>query len=462
MIFIVVLERLNKKKMKKIITKIILFVFLFYPKIVLGALENIYPPIPISFNKTIAITASSTATEYFLYLFAFLSGLATVIALGAIVWAGVEMILSHGVPQKFFEAKTKAQNALIGLLILFGAYLILNVVNTEIKNVKIEQIDCNQSDICIARYFSGSENQKITYSSSLPDSPNLNLASNEVIVIKRFKGLKEIWGFSEPDFQGTPILVQGYRNDDESNLSNDLPGEITIDSSIKSIRAYVKQPGIYLYDAPNYQASKNPPLFLRTSAVSLEGFKDKTKSIQIFNENNFKYYAIVFALEKYNNSYDYNFYPQLPSPDCSDVIEEDDPSFSGESGSILIFKSSDSFLAQNHNPGITFYNTLNCYIPLGSTSSQLSECSAPFEGLFKLQKIPISACSGISAGDVLSVKISEESGVLMIAESSNKRYCNFFDIDSPNLISGNCVSDNIFFRKAEINNFIIIPYEKKL
>ncbi|MFA5009304.1 MAG: pilin [Candidatus Paceibacterota bacterium] len=448
--------------MKKTIIKTILLVCLFWPKSVLGALENIYPPIPISLNKTLTITASSNATEYLLYLFAFFSGLGTIIALGAMIWAGVEMILSHGNPQKFSEAKSKAQNALIGLLILFGAYLILNVVNSEIKNVKVEQIDCNQEDICVARYFLGSENQKISYSSSLPDSPNLDLKSNEVMVIKRFKGLKEIWGFPELDFQGTPFLIQGYRNDDESDLNNDLPAEITIDSSVKSVRAYIKQPGIYLYDGLNYQASKIPPLFLRNSTVDLGEFKNKIKSIQIFNEPNFKYYAVVFAIEKYNDSYDYNFYPQSPSSDCSDVIEESDSSFSGPSGSILIFKSSDSFLAKNHNPGITFYNTLNCYIPLGSVSGQLSECSAPFQGLFKLQTIPISNCSGISAGDVLSVRLSEESGVLMIAESSGKRYCNFFDIDSVNIVSGNCISDNIFFRKAEINNFIIIPYEKKL
>ncbi len=263
--------------MKKTIIKTILLVCLFWPKSVLGALENIYPPIPISLNKTLTITASSNATEYLLYLFAFFSGLGTIIALGAMIWAGVEMILSHGNPQKFSEAKSKAQNALIGLLILFGAYLILNVVNSEIKNVKVEQIDCNQEDICVARYFLGSENQKISYSSSLPDSPNLDLKSNEVMVIKRFKGLKEIWGFPELDFQGTPFLIQGYRNDDESDLNNDLPAEITIDSSVKSVRAYIKQPGIYLYDGLNYQASKIPPLFLRNSTVDLGEFKNKIK-----------------------------------------------------------------------------------------------------------------------------------------------------------------------------------------
>ena len=57
-----------------------------------------------------------------------LLGLSGIVALTMIVRGGVQMLLSAGKPDKVAQGKSTITNALLGLTIALGAYLIINTV----------------------------------------------------------------------------------------------------------------------------------------------------------------------------------------------------------------------------------------------------------------------------------------------------------------------------------------------
>jgi len=461
---------------KKIFKKLFILGLVLIPGLAFAALENIYPPITIFPGITFTIDANSSTSDYVLYFYTLLVGLGVVVTAITIIMAGVKLIMSEGSPGKFSEAKKQTRGAIIGLAILLASYLILNAITKDSTKINLNALKCDESEVCVETWKKDPDgNIQIKYSGSLFDSDNLMLEDGEKIIIKKYKGLKEIWGFSDVNYEGTPELIQMYRDDDMSNLNNDLLSEITINDNIKSIKIYNKQYGLYLYDNVNFTISELPPLFINRSIANLGEYKDKIKSVKIFNQNDNSYYAIIFAFNDYNNGYDYNFYPRLPSSACSDVIIEDEDSFTGTANSILLFKSSEDFLSKATNPGITFYNTLNCYIKEGSDPLHIDKCllpeTLPLSSPFAVKNIS-SACS-IWFGNVLSIQLAKQYGVLVIADKagSGYDYCKFFDISDPNKTSGDCVSDDIFFKKIDTNNpynggntnkYIVVPYETKL
>ncbi len=70
-----------------------------------------------------------------IYLFAL--GAAGFIAFGAITYAGIKWMLSKGNPSEISDAKDQITQALLGLVLLFGAYIILNTINPELTVLQI-------------------------------------------------------------------------------------------------------------------------------------------------------------------------------------------------------------------------------------------------------------------------------------------------------------------------------------
>lgn len=70
-----------------------------------------------------------------IYNFAFL--IAGVLALGAIVYGGVKYMTSAGNPSGQSEGREWIKGAIFGLLLLFGAYFILNIINPDITKLSL-------------------------------------------------------------------------------------------------------------------------------------------------------------------------------------------------------------------------------------------------------------------------------------------------------------------------------------
>ena len=88
-----------------------------------------YPDIPGAIEPE---TIESPVTRYAQYVFNFAIFSAALIALLVLIYAGFQYFISAGNPEKLKEAKDRILAALIGLLILFGSYLILWTINPNL------------------------------------------------------------------------------------------------------------------------------------------------------------------------------------------------------------------------------------------------------------------------------------------------------------------------------------------
>lgn len=69
------------------------------------------------------------------YQFALMVG--GILAFGAIVYGGVKYTFARGDPPGMSEGKEWVKGALLGLLLLVGAYIILNTINPDIVSLKL-------------------------------------------------------------------------------------------------------------------------------------------------------------------------------------------------------------------------------------------------------------------------------------------------------------------------------------
>ncbi|MEK7546942.1 MAG: hypothetical protein AAB536_02070, partial [Patescibacteria group bacterium] len=72
------------------------------------------------------------------YQFSLLAGV--FLAVGMITWAGLRYTLAAGNPSTQSDARDQILQALLGLLLLFGAYLILYIINPGLVNLRTEEL----------------------------------------------------------------------------------------------------------------------------------------------------------------------------------------------------------------------------------------------------------------------------------------------------------------------------------
>ncbi len=73
------------------------------------------------------------------YKFSLIAGV--FLAVGVIVWAGLRYTLAAGNPSTQSDAKDQILQALLGLILLFGAYLILYTINPNLVNLRLETLN---------------------------------------------------------------------------------------------------------------------------------------------------------------------------------------------------------------------------------------------------------------------------------------------------------------------------------
>ena len=222
-----------------------LFCFTHYS----NAMEITYPEIKTITGETIQITDETTPTGVLVYLFYILVSLGAVVALVVLVLAGLNLVMAGGEISKVSGAKKQIMGAAIGLVVLFSSYLILSIINPELLKIKANPIDCDKVPICIefTRVFikinpDGTEDKKFKTATemSIPSAnTNLVLQEGESIFIKKYTGLKEIWGFPEADFKGTPIKIYQSANSDLNEVVTDKELSPFSGSQIKSYKIVI-------------------------------------------------------------------------------------------------------------------------------------------------------------------------------------------------------------------------------
>ncbi len=98
-----------------------------------AATININSGIPGTYSNSTGTSPGAFVANF--YQFALLIG--GILAFGAIVYGGVLHAVSAGNPSKQSEGKSWIWSALLGLLLLAGAYIILNTINPNLLNLNL-------------------------------------------------------------------------------------------------------------------------------------------------------------------------------------------------------------------------------------------------------------------------------------------------------------------------------------
>ncbi len=79
--------------------------------------------------------------QFVKYIFLFALGIAGVVGLIAIIMAAFGYVTSAGNPQKAADSKDKIISALLGLLLLLGSVVVLNIINPDLLKLKAEPVE---------------------------------------------------------------------------------------------------------------------------------------------------------------------------------------------------------------------------------------------------------------------------------------------------------------------------------
>ncbi len=121
--------------MKKYIFIIILLFaisYTLYPALAQYQLDTGLPNAP----SGTTLPAGSELPSYIRYLFIFGLGSIGILALGVMMFGGIQYILAAGNAAKTEEAKAWIQQALLGLGLLLVSYLLLRTINPDLVNLQ--------------------------------------------------------------------------------------------------------------------------------------------------------------------------------------------------------------------------------------------------------------------------------------------------------------------------------------
>jgi hypothetical protein len=117
------------------------------------ALDAKYVPlasIPLP-NASGNVGASGNLGSYFSEMYQLGVGIATALAVLMVIWGGVEYVTTDAIGGKE-EGRQKVQNAILGLLLALGSYLILKTINPALLNTNLD-IKSNNPQDSVGNYF---------------------------------------------------------------------------------------------------------------------------------------------------------------------------------------------------------------------------------------------------------------------------------------------------------------------
>ena len=83
----------------------------------------------------------ANVAEYVGVAYQYLTGVAGIIAIAMIMYAGMKWIFAAGDASKISRAKETIVNAVVGLVLALGAYIILNTINPALVKLQVPEID---------------------------------------------------------------------------------------------------------------------------------------------------------------------------------------------------------------------------------------------------------------------------------------------------------------------------------
>lgn len=86
-------------------------------------------------------------SEYIKRLYIYLVSIAGIVAGIMIVWAGVKWLTSAGIPDRITDSKKKIANAIVGLILVFGSYVIMQTINPSLVSFRVPPIKVPRQEL---------------------------------------------------------------------------------------------------------------------------------------------------------------------------------------------------------------------------------------------------------------------------------------------------------------------------
>jgi hypothetical protein len=415
-----------------------------------AALEVTYPPI-----GSYKLTATSTLVQFVEYFFALALLLGGSIAVVMVIYAGVGLLMSQGEPGKVNESKSRMKNALIGLVVLFGTYLIINTLNSGIFSIKNIETECLSGiDITV----SGGANSVTARHYCIQDSVSS-------IDLTNITGTT--WKF---DATAYPLAYAYDQEKYQGNISEVKNGG-SFPSSTKSIYLMSGQEGVYLYDSTGYKPKdRSYPLVTTSSISDLTSKSDAAgrnynyiiKSVKIVEPSSGRdfYDVILFSKPAFAGtcSYTLRSVTDLGSAG-SDIYSNNPPFGQNNASSVVVFKAS----SINASKGtVVFYNAIAC--PDSSSDPEVKRCTISIPNQATIANIS-DACPDFK-GYVQSMSINGPGGVVLKTGTTSNAtpICELWTQPSNTNCVGTIIDSDVYKGNSNTSSsrpgsFIIFPIQ---
>jgi len=246
---------MNPKKITLLFFIIIPLLFLSFGSVF--ALEVNWPTI-----GGISIKSGSGIGEVARYFFALATATGSIVMFGMIIKGGFDFMNAGGNMGKISKAKTQMIGSAIGMIILLGAFIILNNINPALISPKDVETDCPlgiRRKVTIKYKDDKKKDQeKIAYLCYNTDQANLmeDITGDDVSyedLGSTFPHcfIREIITFPEKNYEGERKVI--YKDEEPTNvIKESCPDASNIKlGDAKSVKIILKKDGAYLYGRNN-------------------------------------------------------------------------------------------------------------------------------------------------------------------------------------------------------------------
>lgn len=129
-----------KKNLKYNLFFLVVLFFLFSNINYVFALDINYPRLPGTIppqDFVGNVPSEEVLSHYINYIFNFIIWISGILAFGALVFAGIQYLISTGKPEKIISAKERMSAAFLGILLLFASFLILKTISPQFVILEI-------------------------------------------------------------------------------------------------------------------------------------------------------------------------------------------------------------------------------------------------------------------------------------------------------------------------------------
>lgn len=407
---------MKTKNFKKsiIIFSVILLAVLLFANFTFAQrqLEVQYPRIE---GVEIPMTVKTSLPAYILYIFYFSLAISGFIAFAVFVYGGFSYLTSAGAPGVMSDARGRMLSSILGMVILFSAFLILNTLNPQLITLNAPGIRANYGVYLID---SNRTQKMVTQNLADIEAEFPDFIPSSISFFGAIPGQLEAIVYSGINYQG---------NQQTLSAEGVLPF-----SPIRSIELNYKMPGVYLCEQPLKPANDGrwvcdgKSVVYQSTSDSLGDFNDKARAVFFYNPQGGAPYGAVLH-EHAGRQGECSVFDQ-------DTVDLGGSVINSRASSITVFRVEQ----QPSGRGVTLYEKRDF----------TGKPSGPYNTSIKkaLPEMKDSLNNDLTT----SIKIEGNYLAVLFDNDNFTGKCEVFTQSSPNLVSnpiGQCY-DNAFFFAA--------------